>query len=671
MKIFTKILLLACFSSFAIIVLTVFLYFSFQFFNQAIEKNRIANQISTSLFERRLLLDEYSLFGEDRPQKQWFVETNNITATIKSNLGLFLKDFEKKDINSILETISLTKKEFSDLLTLRGQNNINSSDIKTIKEQKEIRILAQLINQSQEANDAANRLAVASSAEAVDTQTTILYLWIGYISIILLVMLIGLIIWRRIAMSIVKLHHGTEVIEEGNLDFKVGTPVKDEIGQLSRSFDTMVTKLKVSYLNLENELKVLDESKKNVEVKNKELEDKINELATAREAILNVAEDAEEERQKAEESKAKEGALLQGLGEGVVAIDQNGKVVLINNAAEDMLGLTADQSVGKLITEVRAVLDKDGNSVPIEKHPMFLVLKNKANVMGFSCFYVKRNRVMFPVVVTASSVVLNGKIIGAVEIFRDITKEKEIDKAKTEFVSLASHQLRTPLSAIRWCLEDLDSQEIGKLNKQQKDYIESGLASTKRLIAIVNGLLDVSRLEMGRLTIDPKPTDLVKLVRDTIGEYKKLAEKKKVELKLDKAPTSIPNISIDTMLVRQVVANFISNAIKYARPKTGKSKINVKIEKEGDNVKVLVCDNGEQIPEEYQVHLFSKFYRAPTAAKLDTSGTGLGLYITKLIIENFGGEVIFESREGKGTIFGFLIPLSGSKANKGETTLSI
>ena len=138
MKIFTKILLLACFSSFAIIVLTVFLYFSFQFFNQAIEKNRIANQISTSLFERRLLLDEYSLFGEDRPQKQWFVETNNITATIKSNLGLFLKDFEKKDINSILETISLTKKEFSDLLTLRGQNNINSSDIKTIKEQKEI-----------------------------------------------------------------------------------------------------------------------------------------------------------------------------------------------------------------------------------------------------------------------------------------------------------------------------------------------------------------------------------------------------------------------------------------------------------------------------------------------------------------------------------------------------
>ena len=656
MKIKTKLFLVVIFSALAMTVLTVFLYFSFQSFSRAIEKNRTANQISASLFERRLLLDEYSLFGEKRPQEQWFAESDNIIDLIKSKSYFFTKNYEKKDINSILDAIDLTKKDFQDLLTINGSNDINSIDTGTLKEQKKLRLLAQLINQSQEANDAVNRLAVASSAEAVDAQSVSLYFWVGYIAVSFLIMFVGLWIWRGIAGSIIKLHKGTEVIGEGNLDFKVGTPVKDEVGQLSRAFDEMVDKLKVSYLNLEKDVWVLAESKKDVEEKNKELQDKIGDLATAREAILNVAEDAAEEEQKTIEEKNKIDAIIHSIGEGIVATDQDGKIILMNNMAEQLLGVDAKQVVGKMLFNAWKVFDEKGNLIPEEKRPLTVALKGKTTTTtnGPSYFYTKKDGTTFPVAIVATPVLSGNKIIGAIDAFRDITKEREIDKAKTEFVSLSAHQLRTPITAVKWYSEMLLDKKNGKLNEKQLRYLTEIYRGNEREVKLIDNMLNISRIEMGGIPIKNELVDAKKLFKNIIDEQKSEIVKRKHKLIVSQ-PAEALGIFTDPSLLTMILQNFLSNAVKYT---LDKGIITCMIKKVDSKVLFSVADSGVGIPKNEQKRIFEKLFRASTSLELDKTGNGLGLYIAKEIAISLGGKIWFESELGKGTTFYVELPIN-------------
>lgn len=450
-------------------------------------------------------------------------------------------------------------------------------------------------------------------------------------------------------------------VESGDLTQKIAIASNDEIGELSRSFESMVAAVKQSRADIDR--KVAEQTKEIVE--------KQEYMENQQKATLNILEDVEEEKVKTQIEKDKIGAILLSIGDAVFVVDSNLNITMFNGIAENISGYSASEAIGKRYDKIlKFVYESDKqkvNDVFIKK----AIETGKIQEMSNHTLLITKEGKEVPVADSAAPLRdKNGNTTGCVVVFRDVAKEREIDKAKTEFVSLASHQLRTPLSAIRWYLEDLNSQEIGKLNKQQKDYIESGIASTKRLIAIVNGLLNISRLEMGRLTIDPKPTDLIKLVSETIKEHKKLAEERKVDLKMGNFPASMSEISIDPMLIRQVVANFISNAIKYAKPKAGKPVIVVKIDIVADKARVLVWNNGVAIPKKDQERLFQKFFRSESAVASETDGTGLGLYIAKMVVESSGGEIVFESKDEVGTTFGFTIPLSGSKAHKGDTTLS-
>ncbi len=251
----------------------------------------------------------------------------------------------------------------------------------------------------------------------------------------------------------------------------------------------------------------------------------------------------------------------------------------------------------------------------------------------------------------------------------DITKETEMDQAKSEFVSLASHQLRTPLTAINWYAEMLLAGDAGKLNKEQKKFLDSIFESNQRMITLVNAFLNVSRLEIGTYVIKPEPIEVEPFLASVIDELQ--AEMREKSLKLTQQVDGKPLIFLaDRTLLRMVFQNLISTAIKYT-PKGGSIDVRVALVAKGkmfggqkmteDRFTLAVADTGIGIPKEQQAKIFSRFFRAANALRAETDGSGLGLYIIKSIIDRAGGALWFASKEGQGTTFYVSLLATGMK----------
>jgi signal transduction histidine kinase len=224
------------------------------------------------------------------------------------------------------------------------------------------------------------------------------------------------------------------------------------------------------------------------------------------------------------------------------------------------------------------------------------------------------------------------------------------DQLKADFVSFVTHQLRTPLAGIRWMLE---LAEQGKLEPDVATCVEDARLSAERLIALVNDLLDVVRLESGRVLNAPEPTAMEAIVREVVAELGPLAAAREQALTVDTG--DVPLVLVDPQLARQAVVNFLSNAIKYT-PERG--AIHVSAGLAGNLVRLSVRDSGIGVPLAAQPHLFQKFFRAENAQVIDTEGTGLGLYLVRLIAQRSGGDVACESTEGEGSTFTLTLPVA-------------
>ena len=259
-------------------------------------------------------------------------------------------------------------------------------------------------------------------------------------------------------------------------------------------------------------------------------------------------------------------------------------------------------------------------------------------------------------------------VIGAVSLVAGITTLvggmtiKTIDelstanRMKTEFVSIASHQLRTPLSIIKWYVEFLEKPEKNKnMTAEQLGYVKTIDQSNQRMIKLVNDLLDISRVESGRMQVKPQQINLVELVKNTIEDNKPLALSKKINISF-KYEEEIPLLFVDPKRMGIAIENLLSNSIKYiSKPDNG--QITVDLYKQGDKIILSVGDNGVGIPKRDQKKIFKKFFRADNTMKLKTSGTGLGLFISKAIIESHKGKMWFVSKEGEGTTFYINLPV--------------
>lgn len=391
-------------------------------------------------------------------------------------------------------------------------------------------------------------------------------------------------------------------------------------------------------------------------------------LVTSRQRALGLAEKMtwalNQEKDQAILAKDQTEAILAGIGDGVFAINTREEIMLFNQAAAELTGFTAAEAIGKPYKEIfRFTLETNGQ---VSERFVQIALSGKNSSMENHTELTRKDGTKLPVADSAAPFRnIKGEVEGAVVVFRDVTKERDVDRMKSEFVSIASHQLKTPLTAMRWFSEMLRDEKAA-LSEEHQEYVQNIYASNIRLIELVNALLNVSRLESGRIMVDPVPTDMSQLITEVIKELEtKMAEKKqKVSLPI---AHNLPQITIDPKLIHQVYLNLLSNANKYT-PEGGQISLEVKVD--GDQLVSAVKDSGYGIPAKDHERVFQKFYRAENILQTKNEGTGLGLYLVKAILEASGGKIWFESEEGKGSTFSFSLPLAGSQPHKGEVSLS-
>lgn len=452
--------------------------------------------------------------------------------------------------------------------------------------------------------------------------------------ILILFLLVAFAVSRSITEPLHRLQLGTEKIGKGEWDLDLDIHTGDEVEQLANEFTKMAKELQQLYQGLEQKVK-----------------ERTVELRSAK-------EDIEKEKKKAE-------TILASIGDGVIVTGREGKIIFFNRAAEDFSGYSQDEVLGKNFYEILKVCREKNKPLGRDSTLTHKALNQAKAERNDDRFFTHKDGRLYPVSQVATPLIIEGEVIGAIVAFRDITREKEIDRMKTEFISVASHQLRTPLSAIKWFTEMLITGDAGKINSEQKKFLQQIYGSNERMIELVNSLLNVSRIEQGRISIDPQPTDLGELVDQVLVELKPKVEKKKLRVAVSKNE-KLPKVNIDPKLIRQVYANLLSNAVKYTEEG---GEINVFISRKDDEIISQIEDSGYGIPKEQQKQIFSKFFRADNILKVSAEGSGLGLYIVKSVVESSGGRIWFESEEGKGATFWFTLPVEGTPPRKGQQTL--
>lgn len=385
----------------------------------------------------------------------------------------------------------------------------------------------------------------------------------------------------------------------------------------------------------------------------REAKEKTEEIVKERTRELKHAMgDLQVQKERLEESKAKDEAMLLSIGDGLIATDKEGVIVMVNGAFERLMGWTESEVIGKKMFDVVPREDEAGVRTADEDRSLFQVLHGasvRAPAKNF--YYVRKDGTRFPAAGTTTQIRMNETITGAVEVFRDVTKEQELDRAKNEFISLASHQLRTPLSSMKWVLELLVQDK--DLTDRQKDKLNDLNISNERLIMLVNSLLNIARMETGKMIANKKSVDISTFVEDSCRMMKPNADKKRQRIVFT-VDTAVKEIDADPMLLGEAFNNFLSNAINYGFEG---SDIHVSISEVDGHYRVAVHSTGTPISARDRERLFTKFYRGTEARNVVLAGTGLGLYIAKAAVEANGGAVGFDSSEEAGTTFYFTVPI--------------
>lgn len=366
------------------------------------------------------------------------------------------------------------------------------------------------------------------------------------------------------------------------------------------------------------------------------------------------------------EKNAKLDAILASIGDGIVGTDNEGTIVVMNTVAKTLLGWTAEEVIGKKIFDIIVIEDKDGAIIPLRERVFMAVLKTgQPIVIPFPSYYVAKGGRKVPVAINVTPVLLEKKIIGTVNVFHDAAKELALEHSRNEFEALATHQLRAPITAIKWSVEMLTGTDVVSAEEQKQALGEIKEAACL-LTEVVNSILNISKMEAGVLAVDPQPLNIPDLVEALAAEVAGPVSTR--QLKFDRQyDKDLPILNADPKLTSAMLRNILSNAIKYT-PKGG--TILLKVEKQAHDILLSVADTGIGIPKNQQDRMFTRFFRADNAQESGNEGTGLGLYFVKMVVERAGGRVWFTSEEGKGTTFYITIPLEGMTKHEGLKGLS-
>jgi len=417
-----------------------------------------------------------------------------------------------------------------------------------------------------------------------------------------LVFVIGYITSRRIIVPIVRLVQTSRAVAAGDLGQQTGIHRGDEIGILASSFDQMTHSLRERTRELE-----------------------------------------------AEASKIR--AIVESIADGVIVEDKNGRIIMMNPAAERMLG---SMSEGFPIHPI-----KELTSLPVKGEP-YAAYNSEDRRFEAGGKVISAHE--------APVVTKDGVELGKVMVFRDITREVEVDRLKDEFIENVSHELRTPLTSIRGYSELLMLTAKDKLDEQQRKSLSYIGERSSQLVTMIGELLDMTDIAAGTLGLDLTPTSLDDLIVEVMDSWREQFEEKQLTA-MAQLPEDLPQVLVDRGRVKRVLHNLLSNAYNYTTPG---GNITVITYATGDKVRVEVEDTGVGISKPDQNRLFTRFFRAREVPHDNVRGAGLGLYMAKALIEAHGERIWLErSKLGEGSVFSFTLPIAESQESKGANSLPI
>lgn len=348
-----------------------------------------------------------------------------------------------------------------------------------------------------------------------------------------------------------------------------------------------------------------------------------------------------------EEQRNRLEIILNTTVESILAIDREGTIIIANAAAAELTQLPNDALVGKNVHSVfRWTRDLQPFTINFDTDDSTIYPDLEYMDHAGNTHFVK---------------IIVAKVRGATEqqaaqtivTIHDETKTRELENMKIDFVSMAAHELRTPLASLRGYIELINYKEGSSISEEGHKYLRQALKSSNELGSLINNLLDVTRIERGTLTLNMEPVDLAATVKQAVEDAKFVADDKQIGLSY-KGPDSGDMVLADTIALREVVNNLLTNAIKYTAPK---GKVDVTLERDGDSFVAHIRDTGIGIPKKALPYLFTKFYRVHGGLDSGSTGTGLGLFISKSIVERHNGTIGVESQEGVGSVFTFTIPV--------------
>ncbi len=346
-------------------------------------------------------------------------------------------------------------------------------------------------------------------------------------------------------------------------------------------------------------------------------------------------------------------SILNSLEDGIIMLDAHKQVLLINPPARDMLRLYEDFKGPELRKQ----------DFPKSFHKLIQVVREQTDAkrLGQEIMVTEGENIIYIQVDSIPIYAADGQILSWVKVLHDITREKELDAIKSDFISVAAHQLRTPLAALKWFFKIMSEGDAGKVTKRQNELLEQAYQRNNEVIEIVNNLLDISEIEEGRFPYEFEEGNLTELIETVIKNSQPDADHKKIKLDFKKKKKKLPPIEMDQQKMKMALQNLVDNAVKYS-PEGSTIDVNATIK--NNRYFVAISDKGIGIPKEEQQKIFSKFFRGRNAKEKETTGSGLGLYIVKNVIQRHRGQIWFDSDIGKGTTFFLSLPIARQHLGK-------
>ena len=601
----------------ALLILLISLAFGYSFWqtSKQLQIQRNANNVIQAIiknsFEFSIITNEYITNRSLRVQAQWENSRASLKALLtKAATVLYFND-DKISLKKI-RTNEMQAEEFITKLILKENIKEERKTTYTIS-QIRVRIQGMLSKASRMSQRSLKRLTAAEQ----QLEFTFTLLLLIYFSLFIVLFLL---IQKNIIKPIITLQKNAKQLSLGDYASRIPVTGRDEISALAKSYNILATEIQKKITTITDKTKSLTISQQELIKLNDSLHSMVDEQTSD---LIN--------------SENKQRAVLESLVDGVITLDDNFIITNINPAVTKIFGYSHEDIINRNIN--------------------FLIPSLKDLSKEIDAFTEKKglqkNGQSLPLEIVFNKMIIDDAVMHTC-IVRDITERKRIDKMKTEFVSNVSHELRTPLTSIRGALGLVTSGVLDDFPEKAKELLETATRNTDRLMHLINDILDMQKIEAGKLDFSFSLIDLLDVIEKSITDNINYTKQYNVDIQLGTVSYDII-VKSDPIRLAQIMSNLLSNAAKFSDKNT---TIFIHMIKEGRFAKVSVVDTGEGIPEDYFDKIFTKFSQNDASATREKGGTGLGLSISKQMIEAMGGKIDFTSALGKGSTFNIYIPLS-------------